>query len=189
MADPDWDRFCFTPGQEGLFAYHQALREAWGDLGISIQQLQHLPYLERYQLSCGKARARVQYHYRRNLKVSTIGAVPGAVSDPALLEQALGPMETALDAASSRDAELSDPFLYAFRQRLEQALAGTDIRVVTAEPLQYRLRVEFQWAEGRTRIDFCYNGRKQWTMAREVGGAGVAKALLERLQQVMEDTE
>jgi hypothetical protein len=187
ITDPDWNRLCFNPGQERLFAYHTALRDAWAEAGITIERLDHLQYLQRYVLSVREKLASVQYHYKGNRKVSKMMATPGAVSDPDLLGKALSLMNRALASPSSGGTELSDPFLLEFQRRLEHALEGTDIRVVSVEPMQYRARVEFEESGQRAQIVFCYNNKKTWTSAQEVGGQGASNGLIERVQQLMED--
>ncbi len=186
IDDPDWGRLCFNAGQEQLFAYHAVLRDAWKKVGITIEHLDHLQYLQRYHLSADGKHASVQFNYKGNMKVSTITAAPGMVSDPDLLHKALPLMEQALASSSPRGAGLSDPFLEEFRNKLEQCLKDTRIRLSSVEPMQYRLRVGFEESGHRSKIDFSYNGKKAWTSVQEVGGPGSSKGLIERVRQVME---
>jgi len=185
-SDPDWGRFCFTPGQESLFACHVVLRDAWNKAGIAVERVDHLQYLERYILVMNSTRASVQYYYKGDMKVSTIRDVPGAGSDPELLKTAVSVMKRALKSAPGQPQDLGDPFLGAFLNALSDALVGSGILVVSAEPGQYRLRVEFDESDERHRIDFFYNGRKAWTSAQEVGGTGSSKGLIERVRRLME---
>ena len=120
----------------------------------------------------------MQYHYKRNLKVSTITAVPGHASDPGLLELALRLMKAALAKAPADAPRLADPFLADFQTRLEQAVANTEIRIIGAEPMQYRLHVEFAESGNRARIDFVYTDKKTWTTVQEVNGPGSTNGLI-----------
>ncbi len=186
IDDPDWDRFGFGPGHERLFQYHKALRDAWSQSGISIVHVDHMQYMERYVLSLGEKHADLQYHYKGNQKVSSATASPGRQSDPDLLKDALAVMEIALLNAQAPCLKPLSSFLAAFRDKLEIALKGTEVRLLGVESLQYRLRVTFEASGKRARVDFCYNDKKQWTKATEVGGLGKSQGLLERLQMLMD---
>ena len=185
-ADDDWNRWSFNAGQEALFAYHLALRDAWSSCGIRIERLDHLQYAERYLLTREGRAATVQYHYKGNRKISTTVAAPGAASDPELLETVLAGMRDALASTPTAKTPLSDPFLAEFHDKLNAALEGTDIRLVAAEAMPYRLRVEFESAGRRAKIDFCYNGKQTWTSAAEVGGPGASGGLVDRVRQLLE---
>jgi len=186
-TDPDWNRFAFNPGHERLFEYHGLLRDAWGKEGIGIERLDHLQYAERYLLVHSDRRASLQYHYKGNLKVSSIGPASGSVSDPDFQAVALKLMRQALMAVPQPDAPLSDPFLAEFYDKLQQVLGGTEIRLVAAQPMQYCLRVEFIEAGYPIHLDFHYNSKKVWTSAREVGAPGSSRGLIDRLRQLMEE--
>lgn len=185
-TDNDWNRYCFNAGQEALFAYHVALREAWSNRGICIERLDHLQYAERYLLTCDGRTATVQYHYKGNHRVSTTQAAPGATSDRELLDTALAGMHEALASMSAATAPLPEPFLVEFRDKLSAVLEGTGIRLVATESMPYRLRVEFETAEQRAKIDFCYNGKQTWTSAAEVGGPGASAGLIDRVRQLLD---
>lgn len=184
-TDDDWNRHCFNAGQEALLAYHVALREAWSNRGICIERLDHLQYAERYLLTCDGRTATVQYHYKGNHRVSTTQAAAGATSDPELLDTALAGMREALASMSAASAPLPEPFLVEFRDKLSAVLEGTGIRLVATESMPYRLRVEFETAERRAKIDFCYNGKQTWTSAAEVGGPGASAGLIDRVRQLL----
>ncbi len=185
-ADKDWNRWCFNAGQEALFAYHAALREAWSNRGLRIERLDHLQYAERYLLTRDGRTATVQYHYKGNHRVSTTQAAPGATSDPELLDAALAGMHEALASMSAATAPLPEPFLVEFRDKLSAVLEGTGIRLVATESMPYRLRVEFETAEQRAKIDFCYNGKQTWTSAAEVGGPGASGGLIDHVRQLLD---
>lgn len=186
--DADWGRLGFVTGQEKLFLYHLALREAWTREGVRIERLDHLQYAERYLLSRGNEQAHVQYYYTGDQKVSRIAAASGkpqATSD--LLRTVLEAMETALISLASGDQGGLPPFIENFRLRLEQATKGTDIRLLGVEHRDYRLRAIFEYRNGRVPIDFCYNKKQQWTSASEVGGLGKSGGLIERLRTLIEE--
>lgn len=128
----------------------------------------------------------MQYHYKGNHKISTPLAAPGASSDSELLEMALAGMREALSSTPTDKPPLTEPFLVEFQDRLNAALEGTEIRIVATEPMPYRLRVEFETARRRARIDFCYNGKQTWTSAAEVGGQGASGGLIDRVRQLLD---
>ena len=167
--------------------YHASLRDAWGEEGIGIERLDHLQYAERYVLVQGDRRASLQYHYKSNMKVSSIVALLGSTTDPELKEVALNLMQQALMVVPQSTAPLSDPFLAGFYQKLEEVLVATEIRLVSTQPMQYRLRVEFIEAGHSMQVDFCYNSKKTWTSAQEVGGPGSSRGLIDRLRHLMEE--
>lgn len=185
-ADADWNRFSFNPGQERLFEYHALLRDAWEKEGIGIERLDHLQYAERYLVVHGDRRASLQYHYKGNLKVSSIVAALGSIPDPDLQAVALNLMRQALMAVPQPNPPLSDPFLAELYDKLAQVLGETEIRLVAAQPMQYCLRVEFIEAGYPIHLDFYYNSKKVWTSAREVGAPGSSRGLIDRLRQLME---
>jgi hypothetical protein len=186
--DDDWERLGFVAGQDNLFRYHVALREAWIRESIHIERLDHMQYAERYLLSRGDEQVHVQYHYKGDHKVSRTAAAPGkpqAASD--LLSTALDAMETTLRSAASGDQAGLAPFIERFRLKLEQATKGTDIGLLSVEHRDYRLRAIFEYRNGRVPIDFCYNKKQQWTSASEVGGLGKSGGLIERLRTLIEE--
>ncbi|MEI6302578.1 MAG: AAA family ATPase [Betaproteobacteria bacterium] len=185
VTDTDWNRLSFNRGQEKLFAYHLGLRKAWASAGISVEQLEHLSYRERYFLSREGCSAVVEYQYNGKGKVSTFSSVPGKPSDQVVLADALRVMEGVLKQGPVADAELTDPFLVAFRDRIRFALNGSDITLLLVTPMQYRLRILFG-LDGQSRsIDFHYDGTPKWTRVEEVGGAGSSGGLLERLHHLL----
>ena len=185
VTDSDWNRLSFNRGQEKLFAFHFGLREAWAAAGISVEQLEHMSYRERYFLSRSSCPAVVEYQYNGKGKVSTFSAVPGKPSDQAVLADALRAMEIVLKQGAVADAELTDLFLVAFRDRIRSALEGSDITLLSATPMQYRLRICFGF-DGQSRsIDFHYDGTPKWTRVEEVGGAGSSGGLIERLHHLL----
>ncbi|MTW21943.1 AAA family ATPase [Allochromatium palmeri] len=185
-TDDDWNRWSFNAGQETLFAYHVALREAWSKRGICIEHLDHLQYTERYLLSRDGRAATVQYHYKGNHKISKTQDTPSSASDPELLDAALTAMHEALSSMPADKTPLSEPFLAEFHDKLNAALEGTEIRIVATEPMPYRLRIEFETAGRRAKIDFYYNGKQTWTSAIVVGGPGASGGLIDRVQQLLD---
>lgn len=182
-SDPDWNRLSFNRGQEKLFAYHIGLREAWAAAGITVEQLEHMNYRERYFLSRGGDPAVVEYQYNGKGKVSTFSSVPGKVVNPVVLADALRVMGDVLLQGTVTTAELTDPFLIAFRDRVSSVLDGSGISLLSATPMQYRLRILFDLDGRRRSIDFHYDSTQKWTRVEEVGGAGSSEGLLERLYQ------
>lgn len=185
VTDADWNRLSFNCGQEKLFAFHLGLREAWAAAGISVEQLEHMSYRERYFLSREGCPAVVEYQYNGKGKASTFSSVPGKPTDQAILADALRAMEVVLKQGSADNAGLTDPFLVAFRNRIRSALDGSGITLLSVTPMQYRLRMLFG-RDGQNRsIDFHYDGTPKWIRAEEVGGAGASGGLLERLHHLL----
>lgn len=186
QADPDWERFSFSPALAPLMRIHQQLRAVWAAQGIEIRQLQHLQYQERYTLAQGDRHAVVQYYYNGKHHISRASTGPGAGLDPELLEAALAVIRslgTAAGAAQSADAQ--EPFIADFLQQLDAALAGSNIRRNSCEHLPYRLRIGFADGQRQGRIDFSYNGKSVWTSAQEVGGPGSTQGLYQEVQQLV----
>jgi hypothetical protein len=182
--DNDWARFSFTAGDEPLFEYHMGLREAWRNLGIDIERLDHLQYCERYFLVRDGHRAAVQYWYKGNRKFSRADKGPG-LSDPALAEQALAAMRDRLAEVSEVPTEPLTDFEQALIERIEQAVADTDVRVIGYRRMQYCLRVDFNDGGNPKALDFRYNKKRAWTYVEEVGKKGAAGGLLERLRMLV----
>jgi hypothetical protein len=186
QTDPDWDRYSFSPDQAGIFGHHCKIRDALCDRGITVDALDHLQYCERYRLKRDAEVASVQYWYKGDGKVSRVEPVPGARSgDAALVEAALGMMRKALPAPDSGREEIEDPFLRAFAQKVEQAVAETGIRVLSKASLPYRLRIGFTDGARRGEIDFCYDGTPKWTKVQEVGGPGKTQGLIDRVRSLL----
>lgn len=184
QKDPDWDRLSFTSMHASLMPMHQQLRSVWRSQGIEIQQLQHLQYLERYVIASGDRSAVVQYHYDGKFRPRAPGIGPGAAQDRELAEAALVAMR-ALGNCDATAMDTSDPFIGEFLQRLDAALASSEIRRVGHEELPYRLRVRFRDERRQGAIDFSYNGKSMWTTALEVGGPGRTNGLYQDVQRLM----
>ena len=181
-ADPDWQRLSFTPAIATLMQTHQQLRLVWGAQGIEIEQLQHLQYCERYTLSRNGKRAIVQYYYNGKLQVGRSGSVPGALSDSQLAEDAL----TSLGALANKSGtEQPNQFIQEFLDRLDAAIANSEIQRIGQKPMPYRLRVSFADSYRKGEIDFTYDGAFTWTAAQEVGGPGSSHGLYEEVQSLM----
>ena len=83
------------------------------------------------------------------------------------------------------NAELTDPFLVAFRDRIRSALDGSDIAILSATPMQYRLRIVFSLDGQKRSLDFHFDGTPKWTRVEEVGGAGSSRGLIERIHHLL----
>jgi hypothetical protein len=185
VTDTDWNRLSFNRGQEKLFAFHLSLREAWASVGICVEQLEHMSYRERYFLSSEGCSAVVEYQYNGKGKVSKFSSVPGKPSDQVVLAAALRVMESVLKQGSVANAELTDPFLIAFRDRIRSALDGSGIALLSATPMQFRLRIVFGLDGQNRSLDFHYDGTPKWTWVEEVGGAGSSEGLIGRLHHLL----
>jgi hypothetical protein len=185
IVDPDWNRLSFNRGQEKLFAFHLSLREAWAKIGIAIEQLEHMNYRERYILNRRHCPAFVEYQYNGKGMISKVSPVPSKLSDQNVLADAMQAMEAILKQHFMTNAELTDPFLATFRDRIRNALDGSDINLISAQPMQYRLRILFELNGSQENIDFHYDSSPKWTKVEEVGGNGSSGGLFERLHQLL----
>jgi len=181
--DPDWDRFSFSPATAPLFQTHQQLRSVWDVQAITVEQLQHLQYCERYTLLRDGKRAMVQYHYDKKYRVKSAGAVPGSANDPTLTEEAL----TSLQAlARTQGIAQPEEFIVEFLERMESSLQDSTLRVTGQKSMPYRVRIEFSDATRKGEIDFTYDGKHRWTAAQEVGGPGSSHGLYDEVQRLMQ---
>ncbi|WP_317964089.1 ATP-dependent DNA helicase [Methylocaldum szegediense] len=185
IVDEDWSRLSFSDGQEKLFAYHVRLREAWETVGISVDRLDHLNFRERYFLSRAGKIAVVEYVYNKMWKVSRCDAGPCDGADSNVVSEALQIMEAILRSEPAKDVELTDPFLRPFCDYIKDSLRGTDIRLLSATPMQYRLRMVFEFEGKHRSIDFLYDSTPKWTRAEEVGGVGASGGLFGRLREIL----
>jgi hypothetical protein len=180
--DPDWNRLSFAAATAPLMPTHQQLRTVWEAQGISIEQLRHLQYCERYTLVRDGKRATVQYYYDRKHRVGRAGVVASALSDNHLADDAL----TSLHALSNKQgAEPPDQFIQEFLDRLDTVLGSSLIERTSYKSMPYRLRVSFTDAFCKGDIDFTYTGSLTWTAAQEVGGPGNSQGLYEKIQGLM----
>lgn len=185
-ADPDWNRFSFSPGIAPLMVIHQQLRSVWKAQGIEVEHLQHLQYLERYTVSRGDKRASVQYYYDGKHRVGKAGVLPNAASEHELAEDALTSIRV---LGRGETPDQAEPFISEFLEKLDAAITGSTIRRDTYESLPYRLRVSFSEGHRRGKIDFSYNGKSTWTTAQEVGEPGSTHGLYEEVQRRMAGME
>ncbi len=181
-ADPDWQRLSFNISIAPLMNIHKKLRLVWQAQGIEIVQLQHLQYCERYTLVRNGQRAVVQYYYNGKFQIGRSGLVPNALSDQQLADDAVASIQ-ALNSTS--EVEQADQFIQDFIDGLNAAIVGTEIRNTGYKYMPYRLRVSFADAHRQGQIDFTYDGKKRWTAAQEVGGAGSSHGLHEEIQRLM----
>lgn len=181
--DPDWNRLSFSAATTPLMPTHQLLRTAWEAQGISIEQLQHLQYCERYSIARDGRRATVQYHYDKRYRVGRAAAVSSALADNQLTDDALTSLHS---LASKQGAVQPDHFIQEFLDRLDAALGNSDIQRTGYKSMPYRLRISFADAYRKGDIDFTYDGSSTWTAAQEVGGPGSSHGLYEDVQKLME---
>jgi hypothetical protein len=144
-----------------------------------------MSYRDRYFLSREGCSAVVEYQYNGKGKVSTFSSVPGKPSDQVVLADALRVMGAVLRQGPVANAELTDPFLVAFRERIRSTLDGSGITLLSVNPMQYRLRILFGLDGQNRSIDFHYDSTPKWTRVEEVGGAGASGGLLERLHRLL----
>ena len=181
-TDLDWLRLSFSAATAPLMPIHQKLRAAWDAQAISIEQLQHLQYCERYTLARSGKRAVVQYYYDGKHRPGRANAVTNALHDSQLANDALVSLHA---LASTQVGPQPDQFIQDFLDRLETSLHGSDIRPTGYKPLPYRLRVSFAGDVRKGDIDFTYDGSATWTAAQEVGGPGSSRGLYEEVQRLM----
>ncbi|CDS49861.1 RecD-like DNA helicase Atu2026 [Polaromonas sp. CG9_12] len=181
-ADLDWLRLSFSNTTAPLMPTHQKLRAAWDAQGISIEQLQHQQYCERYTIVRGGKRAAVQYYYDKKHRVGRTGAVPSAFSDSQLASEALISLHA---LAGNQAGAQPDQFIQEFLDRLEATLGGSVIQRTGYKSLPYRLRVSFADDVRKGDIDFTYDGASTWTAAQEVGGPGCSHGLYDEVQRLM----
>lgn len=171
-------------GQDLRFEHHRRLCSTFAACGIAIDRLEHLQYCERYYVSRDGARAVVQYWYKGDGRVSRVAAAPGAVSENRLLVETLTAMRTTLDEGGEPSSDVPE-FVRTFREQVEAALQGTDIRLVGSQPKQYCLRLAFDTGGRRAEIDFFYDGTPKWTRVLEVGGPGASRGLIEQVREAI----
>ncbi|MBR0651759.1 AAA family ATPase [Roseomonas terrae] len=181
-ADPDWNRLSFSSQLAALMTVHQQLRGAWQEQGITIEQLQHLQYCERYSLQREGKRAVVQYWYDGKFRVGRSGTAPGAFHDATLADEALAAFQRLSGGPNARQPE---PFIQEFLSRLDAAMTGASIQRTGHEVMRNRLRVTFADATRRGAVDFIHNDASTWTAAQEVGGPGSSRGLYEEVQGLM----
>ncbi len=181
-TDPDWHRLSFSSTTAPLMPTHRKLRRAWDAQGISIEQLQHQQYCERYTITRGGKRAAVQYYYDMRHRPGRANAVPSAFHDSQLADDALISL---LALASTQVGAQPDQFIQEFLDRLEATLGGSVIQRTGYKSLPYRLRVSFADEVRRGEIDFTYDGSSTWTAAQEVGGPGSSHGLYDEVQRLM----
>jgi hypothetical protein len=187
QADPDWDRYSFSPNQAGIFGHHCKFRDALREHGITVDALDHLQYCERYRLRRGGEVASVQYWYKGNGKVSRVGPAAGTRSgDRDLVEAALAAMHEALLGREAAGDEIEDPFVRAFVQLVEQSTADAGIRILSKEVHPYRLRIGFSDGARLGHIDFYYDGTPKWTKVEEVGGPGKSQGLFDCIRSLLQ---
>lgn len=180
--DPDWHRLSFSAAIAPLMQTHQQLRTVWKAQGISIEQLRHLQYCERYTLVRDGKRTTVQYSYDKKHRMGRAGVVPSALSDSHLADDAL----TSLHALGSKQgAEQPDQFIQEFLDRLDAVLGNSPIQRIGYKSMPYRLRVSFADAFLKGDVDFTYDGSSTWTAAQEVGGLGGSHGLYDKIQGLM----
>lgn len=191
QADPDWQRLGFTVQTAPLLEHHRRLRAAWAGQGIAVRALDHLAYCERYTVERDGLQARIQYHYKANLRPGPLTAAPGAAGAAALVADALDagaalpPTASGGGAASAAGAVCDDSVVAALLAQIDQALAGSSIERTQVTQMPYRLRVALWDGRRSGAVDFVYKRSGQCSQATEVGGPGAAMGLYDELRQRM----
>lgn len=180
--DPDWQRLSFSPATAKLMQTHQQLRMVWDAQEIRIEQLQHLQYCERYTIVRDGKRATVQYYYNKQFRVGRSGAVPGALFDGQLANDALTSIN---ELGNQQGAEQPDQFVQEFLNRLDSVLVDSSIQRTSYKLMPYRLRVSFADGFQKGDVDFTYDGSLTWTSAQEVGGPGTSLGLYDKIESLM----
>ena len=186
QGDPDWTRFGFQQGTEPLFEFHCRLRAAWGALGITIDEVEHLQYKERYRLSRPPDQTSVEYNYKKGFRPTSVTAGPGVTTSPQLQRAATDAAHALMGGASALAPDTASELLLG---AIDAALAASLIRRQSVQAFPYRLRVELTDGVRTGCIDFTYNGKGQWTGAAEVGGVGKTAGLFDEVQQLMRSKE
>lgn len=184
-TDSNWQRFSFNLGQEPLYEQHLRVRDAWSLQGIEIIAVEHLSYCERYTLCRGDYTAVVQYNYNGSSRPTHVQGLI-RLSHPELMAEAENLLKQALfHSVVEPDDEV--PFIRVFRQRVQKAIQGSGLELVSAESLAYRLRLGFSDGIRVKKIDFNYNGAEQWTRVEEVGGPGASGGILDNVRSLLSD--
>ena len=187
-TDPDWLRFSFSSSQINLFIHHCKLRESWYEMGIVITGVYHLQYCEHYRVMCGMQLADVAYWYKGDYRISKVGPFKQGVDvEDSLLKKALHIMrKVLLNTISNHDA-IESPFILAFITKLEEATTNSDIRIISRQNMQYRLRVIFADDIHQGAIDFCYDSVPKWTKVEEVGCPGGSHGLIDKVKTLLDE--
>ena len=109
-----------------------------------------------------------------------------AANDADLVADALTVMKSILLSEDPDDSVENDPFLKEFRDRVVVAIDGSDVRLLSAQSKEYRLRMRFAIGDRFPEIDFIYDGKQVWTNATEVGGRGKSGGLIDRLKSLLD---
>ncbi|MGD9975656.1 MAG: ATP-dependent RecD-like DNA helicase [Desulfatirhabdiaceae bacterium] len=187
-TDPDWNRFSFASEQKPLFSFHQHLRDAWGQQGITIRRLTHLQYCERYLITKQGKRATIYYWYKSDFRFSKMSAKSNSGEDGELASLAVEVGRKSLATVPNSqiddgsDNEFSKPFLDTLRQLPDD----TPIRMTRSELMPYRLRVTFEGNGMPFQIDFNFDKTPQWTKVEEVGGRGTSRGFIDVIRKHME---
>lgn len=184
--DSDWDRLSFAGGQQALFECHRILRDAWEREGIRVERLDHLQHCERYYVMRKAERAVVQYWYKADMRVSRVDVLQNQTGDSTLAEEAAGAAKMVLVDVRQGNLDRNSDFIRTFRERVEHAIEGHDIRLAEVQSLPYRLRMVFEMGGRRSKIDFHYNGMPKWIRVEEVGGPGTSHGLVDRLKSLLD---
>lgn len=114
--------------------------------------------------------------------MSRAGAVPNALSDTQLADDAL----TSLQAlANKQGGERPDQFIQEFFDRLDAAMTNSSIQRTGYKSMPYRVRVSFADSQRTGEIDFTYDGKQTWTAAQEVGSPGSSLGLYVEVQRLL----
>jgi GTPase SAR1 family protein len=181
--DPDWVRFSFIKGQEGLFSNYKKISKLLLENNLKVTSITHNQYCEDYLVSGENNHVNIQYWYNAKGSVSKIATKLANRADmnSGLNEEVLKLFNLAIseDTLSSNS---ENEFFLKFKSQLFSILKNSNITIVSIRALSYCYRIEFDEGGNKSQIDFFYNNKEQWTKAQEVGGDGSSKGLKQRLE-------
>ena len=183
-TDPDFSKFKFENCPPKLYSHFQALRAAFAEKGIAITSVRHCAYLEKYTVTRGTEPIEFEFFYKKIGEVSNQPSVRSSPQDSqcgAAVQEVLNRVQFNRPA----DAGSLDPFQVEFRRRIELAIEGSGVRVVSCEKMDYRLRVTFHEGGRQGTIDFMHGKKQNWTTIQECGGAGRSGGILERVRELV----
>ena len=182
-SDPDWARFSFIKGQEGLFSNYKNISKLLLENNLKVTSINHNQYCEDYLVSGENNHVNIQYWYNAKGSVSKVAIKPVNRADmnPGLNEEVLKLFNLAIseDTLSSNS---ENEFFLKFKGQLLSMLKDSNITIVSIRALSYCYRIEFDEGGNKSQIDFFYNNKEQWTKAQEVGGDGSSKGLKQKLE-------
>ncbi|ASF14608.1 AAA family ATPase [Shewanella sp. FDAARGOS_354] len=152
--------------------------------GISITDVLHYNYQERYQFKRGNELASISINYKGNWKVSSIKSI-GQSGFDAELTALLGPVEgTLLDIPDSSEISqftFAEPFLEEFYHNVKAQidLVGADIHKI--EPREFCERYSIVKQGELAVIEFWYNKDSQFTKAQPMPKLSNSASLIDEI--------